>query len=332
MSARFSYSRIEQYNNCPYAYNIKYNEGHYFNVENAAAPYGQLIHKILELEATAIKNGRPINYESLKRDFVELNLPKRNKYDRTGDLFGIKILEERYPKDWHNFNTKSGQSYATKAKEFLERGIYDFPNYCAEHPELEIIGAEIGFEFEYRGYVFMGFIDRVMKVKGEDQYIIFDIKTKDSPYTDAELTSPTQHAIYNAAIKNIYGKDIQIENYYELPTLHLLQHAGTKGFEKRCFNKIDKILNGIEAGDWRANPSPLCFFCPLRRKPDQPEEAKPYTCPYYSLWTPENRKCFDVKNEWRGPEHHEEVMKNFKEQCAMEDGLITNGPNGYIEF
>ena len=117
MSVKFSYSRLEQYNNCPFAYNLKYNEGKYFDVPNVAAPFGSLCHKILEQIATMIKNGRPINYETLKKDFVEMNLPKRSKYDRTGDLFGTKILSERFPQAWVDFSTKGGKSYSMRAKE-----------------------------------------------------------------------------------------------------------------------------------------------------------------------------------------------------------------------
>ena len=332
MSVRFSYSRLEQYNNCPYAYNLKYNEGLYINTPNVAAPFGSLVHRILETECAMIKNGRPINYETLKKDFVEMNLPKRNKYDRTGDLFGIKILAEKYPAQWVDFSTKGGKSYSMRAKEFLDNGIYAFPKYCEEHPELEIVGAEIGFEYEYRDYVFMGFIDRVMKVKDKDSYVIFDIKTKDTPFSDKELTTPLQFVCYVNAMRKIYGKDIEINCYYELPFVngYTWQHAGTKGFEDRGLKKIDKLLDGIEAEEYPVKQGGLCWYCPYRRKPGVPWEQQ--LCPYYSLWTPDNRDCHDVKNEWKGPEHHEKIMRDFKEQCAMEDGLITDGPNGYIEF
>lgn len=333
MSVKFSYSRLEQYNNCPYAYNLKYNEGHYISTNSVAAPFGSLCHKIIEQICTMIKNGRPINYESLKRDFVEMNIPKRNKYDRTGDLFGTKILEQRYQKEWHDsFTPKGHKSYEMRAKEFLETGIYMFPKYCEEHPELEIVGAEIGFEYEYRGYVFMGFIDRLMKVKGEDSYVVFDIKTKDSPFTDKDLTTPLQFCVYNTALRKIYGNDIEINNYYELPFVDggIWQHGGTKGFEARGKKKIDKLIDGIEAGDWHSSASALCFWCPYRRKPGVPWEQQ--LCPYYSLWTPDNRDCHEVKNEWKGPEKHEEVMQNFKEQCAIEDGVVLKGGDWDIEF
>lgn len=317
MSVKFSYSRLSQYDSCPFAYDLKYNKGNYFYTPSVAAPFGSLVHSVLEQEALAIKAGKSINYEDLKRDFVELNLPKRNRYD--SDLFGVKILAQKFPKEWHDFDTKSGKSYSVKAQEFLESGIYYFPKFMEQHPELEIIGAEVSFEYEYRGYTFMGFIDRLLKVRGEDIYIIDDIKTKDHPFDDKELITPLQFVCYATWVREHYGKDVQIECYYELPILGgQRQHAGTKGFEKRGLKKIDKILDGIEAGEYQPRPSPLCAWCSYRRAPGVPEEQN--LCPYYSLWTPQKRDCYDVKNAWRGPEHHEEVMEQFREQIALEKG------------
>lgn len=334
MSVRFSYSRLEQYNNCPYAYNLKYNEGLYINTPNVAAPFGSLVHKLLEVESTMIKNGRPINYETLKKDFVEMNLPKRSKYDKTGDLFGTKILAEKYPSQWVDFTSKGGKSYSMRAKEFLESGIYAFPRYCEEHPELEIVGAEIGFEYEHRGYVFMGFIDRVMKVKGKDSYVIFDIKTKDTPFSDKELTTPLQFTCYANAMRKIYGKDIEINCYYELPFAngYTWQHAGTKGFEARGNKKIDALIDGIEAGKYEPAPSPLCHWCPYKATADVPVEVQGHECIYCSMWTPENH-TFETWYEWKGVEGHEKQWEQYQEDKAVANGYSFRKDKGWdIEF
>ena len=89
---KFSYSKLNQYENCPYAYNLKYNEGHFYNVPSLAASFGTLVHKIEENISHLIMNGRPVNYEMLRKDFWNMNVPKRNKYDRDGDIFGANFL------------------------------------------------------------------------------------------------------------------------------------------------------------------------------------------------------------------------------------------------
>lgn len=314
---KFSYSKLNQYENCPYAYNLKYNEGHYANEPNLAAFYGVTVHKILEIELTLIKNGRPINYDLLKTDFQKYNIPKRNPYDRDGDIFGTEILKKKFPRDWYEFG-KDEKNYDIKAEEFLERGIYRFPEYMEQHPELEIVGAEVGFQFEYRGYTFTGFIDRLLKERGKDRYLIFDIKTKGKRFPDKELTTPLQFVCYAKAVRDMYGDDVEIECYYDLPTVDAIQPAGTKGFEARGWKKIDKLLDGIEAGDWRPRSGRLCAWCSYRPHEGQPENVK-NLCPYFNLST-KTEVSYDVEFEWEGPDKHDEVMKKFLERVRLEEG------------
>lgn len=314
---KFSYSKLNQYETCPFCYDLKYNKGIYVSEPSIAPLYGVLVHKILEIEAQEIKNGRPINYEMLKADFQNYNIPKRSKYDRDGDIFGSNLLAKKFPKDWMDFDTKSGKSYAVKAIDFLDWGIYRFPKYMEEHPELEVVGTEIGFTFEYRGYLFTGFIDRLLKERGKDRYLIFDIKTKDSPFKDKDLTTPLQFVCYARALRETYGKDIKIECYYDLPTIDLIQAAGTKGFELRGMKKIDKLLDGIEAEEFPPHSSPLCKFCSFRPHEGQPDEAQDL-CPYFSLWEKDN-PTYDVYFEWEGTENHEKVMQKYWERKRLEE-------------
>ena len=313
---KFSYSKISQYDSCPYCYDLKYNKKYFINEPSIAPFYGTLVHKILEIEADFLKKGKPIDYEELKRDFVEYNIPKRNKFDRDGDIFGTRILAQKFPRDWVDFDTKSGKSYAVKANDFLDWGIYRFEKYMKEHPELEIVGTEIGFEFEYRGYLFTGYIDRLLKEKDADRYLIFDIKTKDSPYRKEELTTPLQFVCYAKALREKYGENIIIECFYDLPTIDLIQEAGTKGFEKRGLKKIDRLLDGIENKNFPPSPSPLCHWCSFKPHEGQPLQAK-NLCPYYSLWTPNNR-INEVKFEWEGKEKHEKVMQKYFKRIEEE--------------
>lgn len=329
---RYSYSKISCYEQCPYKYNLRYNEQKYISEAGVAAAYGSLVHHILQREADAIKAGKEIDYEELKTDFVELNLPKRSKWDRDGDLFGTKILSKRYPKEWLDFDTKSGKNYAAKAQEFLSSGIYEFPKFMSEHPELEVYGAEVQFEFEYRGYVFYGFIDRILRERGTDRYLIYDIKTKDSLFRDQDLVTPLQFVIYAKALREKIGGDIEISCFYDLPTIHTTQAAGTKGFEARGMKKVDKLLDGVEAGDYHPKPQALCFYCDFSNfNPKQPAAGK-NLCPYYSFWSPDDKQNHNVKFEWKGQEKHEEVMKKFLEQERQEEGLNRDAMRGTFDF
>lgn len=324
---KFSYSKLSQYENCPFCYDLKYNKGYYISEPSIAPFYGVLVHKILEIEADYIKRGIPIDYEQLKYDFINYNIPKKNKYDRDGDIFGIKVLEQKFPRDWVDFDTKSGKSYGVKANDFLDSGIYRFEKYMREHPELEIVGTEIGFEFIYRNYIFSGFIDRLLKERGKDRFLIFDIKTKDSPFKKEELTTPLQFVCYSKALREKYGENISIECYYDLPTIDLVQEAGTKGFEKRGMKKIDKLLDGIENHFFEPSPSPLCHWCVFKPHEGQNPQVKGL-CPYYSLWTPSNR-INEVKFSWEGPENHDKVMLKYNKRIEEEEGVRNNTNNNF---
>lgn len=334
MSQKFSYSRLDCYGQCGWKYKLKYVDGNYIYQPTIATAYGTLIHAIEERMANLMKAGKEIDFDELRLDFEQMNVPKRSKYDRSGDLFGTKILAQKFPKEWHDFSSaKSGKSYAMKARDYEKNGIYTFPNYMQERPELEVVGAEVSFEYNYRGYVFNGFIDRLLKVKGENKFVIHDIKTKDTPYKDTELTSPRQFAIYAAAVRKMFDKKAEVECFYELPTLGMFQAAGTRGWEKRCWKKIDEFLDGIEDEDWAPKNSALCYWCEFCQiNPSATEQGKGL-CPYYSLYSPEHKdRLGQVEFEWKGIEHHEEVMEQFRKRMAQEELANKRQKYGDIDF
>lgn len=317
---KFSYSKLNQYENCPYAYNLKYNEGHFYNVPSLAASFGTLVHKIEENISHLIMNGRPVNYEMLRKDFWNMNVPKRNKYDRDGDIFGANILKQRFPRDWYEFD-KTDKNFDIKADEYAATGILRQEAYLNEHPDLEIVGVEIGFEIEYHGYVFHGFIDRLLRHRGTNHFELHDIKTKSKPFDKTEVASPLQHFIYAKSLFSKYGDDIVIDHFYDLPIVGMLQPCMTKGGYARCETKLDKLLDGIDMKDYHAKKSALCYWCAFSpTNPNEPEEARRLAlCPYYSLWTPDN-KTFDANFEWEGPENHEKIMQKYHEKIMLEEG------------
>lgn len=316
MSERYSYSKVNQFENCPYCFKLRYVDKHYIMQPNLAAAFGTLVHKIYQDIAGYIMNDKPIPYDELKDYFVTADFPRRNKFDRDGDIFGTKVLSQRFRKEWYEFSTKTGKNYEAKSNDFLNNGIYRLEEYMKEHPKQEILGVEMSFEYEYRGIVFYGFIDRVLREKGTDRFIIHDIKTKDHAFSDKELPSPMQFYFYSKALRERFGDAIDIECYYDLPVASLWQRAGTKGFEARCEKKLNKILDEIEAKNFAPKPGPLCYYCVFRGRDEQPAEARDL-CPYYSLWTPED-KTFAVKFPWEGEERHETMLQKLKAQHEEE--------------
>lgn len=312
-----SYSKINCYDSCGFQYYLKYVCGKYLFKDNVANTFGSLVHYILEQEANCIREGRDIDYEQLKNIFLHTDKSSIGSKDKE-QIWGIDEIAKRFPVEWHKLSDKSGKSYEQKAQDFLRNGIYDFPIYMDEHPELEVVGAEVPFEFEYSDYKFNGFIDLVLHNKETGAYIVWDTKTKDHKFSDKETTTPLQFVCYCHALQLKYGENAIFECYYYLPVIRELQPAGTKGFMQRGLKKIDKLLDGINNSVYEPRPTPLCYWCEFcNANPNVTDEGK-NLCPYYSLWTPDDRKNFKTKLPWLGMDKHFIQVGKLEQLQAIE--------------
>ena len=315
---KFSYSRTEVYENCPYRYYLQYVKGHYIPAVGLALSFGTLVHLINQLQTDTLLAGKSIDYPMLKDYFQNVNLPKKNPKDKEGDIFGTNILRRMFPDEWEDLD-KTGRTFEEKTQAFLDRGIYRQEEYLAEHPELKLVAAEMPFEYYFDNVLFTGSIDRVLQYRDDPKhFVIHDLKTSAEAYDDKKLASPRQMWVYVGALKEKYGKDIQVDCEYEFPIAEEMRVAGTKGWEKRCETKMKKILSSIFSEEWKPSPSPLCAWCSFSNtNPNQPPAAK-NLCPYYSLWTPQERS-FATKLPWQGIEMDEIQHKKLEQLAALDD-------------
>lgn len=310
--SKYSYSKINTYDSCGWRYYLTYKQGHYIFTKNINTEFGTLVHYIEQQIGEALKAHKPVDYDKLKKDFYELNIPKTSKYDTTGDIFGINVIKQHFPEDF--FKTDElGHSYATKAEDYLNFGIYRLENWLKDNPDYEVYGLEKFFSITFEGEILSGFIDRILYNKKENTYIIEDIKTKDKPFKDDDLVTPLQFVIYDLALRSIIDDDkAEIKCAYDLPICNMKQDAGTKGFLRRGKEKLQKLFTGINEEDFTPRPTPLCAWCVFSpTNPTQPEAGK-NLCPYYSLWTQTN-KTHKVAHAWKGMEAHEKLLKELQE-------------------
>lgn len=307
---KMSYSKGNTYEQCHFKYYLTYELNNFFFGESLASDFGTLVHFCEQQIFNALKNKQVVNYEKLKQDFQTINIPKKDKFDTDGGIFGINILKEKYKKEFYETNDL-GQSFYTRALDYMATGIYRLEDYLKANPDLEPWEAEKYFSISYEGFLFSGHIDRIFYNKLTDEYIIEDIKTKLKPFKEDELTTPLQFIIYCMGLNE--ELDIPYEKMsckYDLPFLGTKQDAGTRGFIKRGMKQLAAILDGIKNKDWEPNPGALCYYCPYcNQNPEQPAGAE-NLCPYYSLWTPDE-KVKTVAAKWDGMEHHEEVLQHF---------------------
>lgn len=291
----YSYSRLATFDQCPYKYKLVYVDGNYIKSPGVATEFGSLIHSIEESIGNAIKEQIPIDYDKCLSNLYT----------------GVEGIKKSFPDDYYNPD-KIGRTYDGKYNFYKRKGLHRLENRLKLNPDIEIISCEEEFFVDYKGLTFHGFIDRLMK-QG-DTYIIEDVKTYTKPLDRSGLQAPLQFVIYALAIQDKY-KTKNIKCSYDLPLCDEVQEVNIN-FMNKGLKQLDKLIEKLNTSKFEPKPSPLCHWCVFGGTyPNQPEEAKGL-CPYYSLWTRQN-KTRQCHKGWLGQEGHEWVMKEFREELGI---------------
>jgi putative RecB family exonuclease len=292
---RYSYSRLETYDQCPFRYFLKYIEGHYSETSSIALEFGTLVHATEEKIGNHIKAGEAIPYQELIKEFADKCV----------------VLANKYPKDFIA-KDKSDRTYEDKINYYLNDGIYRLERFMKANPNLKIVGTEVPFTFRYHGKeAFRGFIDRIIYDTATSRYIVQDIKTYAVPVEHEKLVTPLQFVVYCLAMCEAYPTDpTEILCQYDLPFCDITQDAGTKGFIARGTAKLDKLFANIYSKEWAPKQSPLCTWCDYSPNNANADDETKWLCPYHMNWTKE-RHCYDKENEWQGMERHQTILEAY---------------------
>lgn len=305
---RYSYSRIDCYDQCAFRYYLKYIEGNYSTAGSIAFDFGTLLHATEEKIGNCIKDGKEIPYDALIKNFLD-------------ECVHIK---EKWPEAFEE-KDKSNRTYAQKIDFYVNKGIYRLERFLKLNPELEIVGCEVPFNFVFEnGEAFRGSIDRVLHDKITDQYIVQDIKSYATPLKDngpgdrdEHLVTPLQFVVYCTAMNKIYGVDPRnILCGYDLPLADTIQEAGTKGFIDRGYKKINKIFDGIYTQNWEPNQTPLCHWCEFCPTNAAADEKTKHLCPYFSYYTKE-KPIHNHESEWMGMENHKAIVEAYHKRYGI---------------
>ena len=303
---KFSYSRLEQFLNCPMAYDFKYNKHMHTKDTSLALELGTLLHAVLEHKGKMLVETGTVNFkilDKLKSDgIIETNEKTRE------EIPGIVDLKKKYWEIWSVPDSES-RTYDEKLKLFDQ----------VLHTEMqddnwEPFAFEMPFEFVWDDKVVLhGFIDRVDQKDG--RFRVVDYKTSKKPFPDNKLPTSLQFGIYAlACLNNEQIKRIPDEYIYRFILLDDEQQALTKGWEKRLVKKLTQTFDAIEKRDeesrFEPKPSPLCFYCNYAVTNPNAHDFKDM-CEYYSLWTPEN-KTFEKNKEWNALENKEPIETKRK--------------------
>lgn len=290
---RFSHSKLEQFKNCPMAYDFKYNQKLSSSDTTIALELGSLCHLVLEFKGRMrTDEGNVIDYEVLDNILASGYNERNEKTQET--VYGVEALKKKYWETWGQPDSE-GRTYVDKMKIFDNVMRTEMNDISEWKPWL----FEHHFEYVWDDRVIInGFIDRV-DVNQDGDLRTVDYKTSKKVFPDNHLPTSQQFAIYACALLLETGK-LPIESMYRFILIDDKQYALTKGWEKRFVKMLNGTLDKIEENEkkevWTPRPCPLCFWCNYSStNPDAHQFSG--MCDYYSLWTPE-KKSFDVNKRF----------------------------------
>ncbi len=287
---RYSYSKLSSYGQCHLKFKLHYLDKNFLFSESIATEFGTLVHATEEAIAIALQVGQPINYIELKNKFI----------------IGCKKLAHKYPEDWVKLD-KSNRTYIEKMYTYLDSAIYRLEQFMIDNPNLEIIGIEQKFEYDYDGvHSFTGSIDRAFINKITGEILIQDIKTWPVPAQNSELKAPAQFTVYAMAAQQLWGIEAdKIKCEYDLPLCDLRQTSLSEDIIADGRPQLDKWFAGITKGDFKPTVSALCHFCqynPLSN-PSILETKPGAICPYFSTWQKSGDNVRGTLCKWEGIEN-----------------------------
>lgn len=308
---KYSYSGLSVLKQCPYQFNLKYNEKLVSSDTSLALQLGTLLHYILE------QKGKMLTGVSGKVDYNVLSDLLQNGTTVTDEktkeeILGLKELKRTYWESW-GVPDSEGRNYNQKIELFLKVLSDEM-----ENDEWQPFRFEEPFEFVYDDKIILhGFIDRIDKF--EDKLRVIDYKTNKKLYNEKDLATSLQFGIYALACLEKFDS-VPVEYTYRMILLDDKQNALTLGWEKRLIKALDKLVGELNArqvdGEWTPKPTPLCHWCNYCETNADAKEFKT-ECPYYSLWTPDN-KTFEVNQKYEI-----EAENNTKEKALQNKRTVV---------
>lgn len=323
---KISYSKLDLLKKCPYRYKKKYIEKKFVKTDSVATEFGSIVHKGLELKGQYIMNGQDIDYDEIHSVLLSGFEEKTDKGHEK--LLGVQELRRKYFEEWYKKDETTNQSVEDRFKTY----IYEVLPNRMEDIEWNVYGTEVPFEFVYDNRcIIIGFIDRVdvkygivekenyenskieeteNGLKGTfhgipiEAFRIVDYKSSKKVFRQEEIKTPLQMVVYDLACLFMYGI---VPQYHEYDFVGLNQKQAqingvcSNGYLKRGVKKINSFLDQIDemakTNDYAPGPSPLCHWCEYCATNQNALDDFKNLCPYFSLWTPEN-KTFQVNQKY----------------------------------
>ena len=245
---KFSYSRINTFDNCPQKYKIQYIDLIKSSDDSIEAFMGRVVHQVLE---------NLYLMDDLKSKYI--------LFDKLIEMYN-KIWVENWHTNIYMSNFKYNPIAYNKQTVYMI-GMECLKNYYNRFNEFgyfkqNVYAVEFPFEINIGEYYFRGFIDRIDKDLDGNINII-DYKTSSKSKSSNQAANDIQMAIYEIAIQKMIKdyKEINLSLFY-LRNKDFIFFKHTKEkidfLQEKILDKIDIIMN---TAHYPGKESILCEWC-----------------------------------------------------------------------
>lgn len=248
-----SYSQVECYLQCPYKWKLSYIDGLRSNSQGEALVVGSKVHEIFEHLVKEKITSKELSYE-------DFSLQWKNFIYRGNILFATEEGQDLV----YGQHLKTFELYLNKETE-LQKIIMD----------KEVVGVEKGFSFpmelpfyvdingeKYSEVYLNGSID--LMVEDFDEIVqILDYKSSRKKFDKKKLATNFQLILYKMAVDHLYGREMEVEGYFYLTRLNLIQKIviDQERIDQTKKELLEAFKGMYKTKDYSPNISFLCPFC-----------------------------------------------------------------------
>ena len=254
---KYSYSKLDSFNNCPLRFRFIYIDQIKKDDESIQAFFGKIIHSCLEwIYIQKIDNN--VSYFSLDQI---INKFKEYWDDRWHSK--IRLFQFRHPKKLSDFISQRKMDYYTL-------GINTLVSYYSEYGPYfkdSVFKVEERVDFKIKDFNFISVIDRIDNQNLKDIKII-DYKTGKKHLNEKRMINNLQMGIYSLAAESIFPQidreSITLSFFYTTNNKEVSIKASEINSED-LKNRIVQNINSIESSQKKNNFVPkesnLCNWC-----------------------------------------------------------------------